>query len=274
MSKSADCHTHTLHSDGTSAPAEVVRLAHEARLAAVAITDHDTVEGVSAAVAAGGAAGVRVVPGVELAAECDGAETHIVGLFIDPAAAPLAAALAAKRDERRGRFLAILDRLADLGVPLDPEAVLTDDIRDNPSRTHIAAALLEAGHVAGIQEAFDRYIGEGQPAYIPRSRFTVGEAAALIRAAGGVAVLAHPYTLTRDGLASMVSDGVMAVEAYNACFNPGWSRRLRQWARDLSIGVSGGSDYHGRNRVGVTIGAARLPWEFFEDLENRAHAGG
>jgi predicted metal-dependent phosphoesterase TrpH len=264
-----DLHIHTLRSDGTETPAEVVAAARAVDLAAIAITDHDTVEGVAEAAAAAQGSALRVVPGVEITCQRNGAETHVLGLFIDPANPGLAADLARKRTERLSRVQAMAERLAAMGKPVDVEAVLADLKPASPGRTHLAEALRRAGHVHDIQEAFDTYIEEGGPAYIPQRRFTVPEACALLRAAGGLPILAHPEMLLREDLGRLVGEGIAGLEAYYPTFAPGWSRTLRQWAHELDLGIAGGSDHHGRHRPGAPIGVVRVPFEFFEDLERR-----
>lgn len=269
MGDGADLHTHSTHSDGTASPADLVALAAAADLSAIAITDHDTVAGVAEAADAASGGAVRLIPGVELSAQRAGREVHVVGLFIDPAGPALLEALRRKREERRGRFAEMARRLDELGAPVDAEAALQEGSRENPGRMHLAVALCQAGHVADIQEAFDRYLGEGGPAYVPRTRFTIAEACAPIRGAGGLPVLAHPIDLPKGAIKAMAAEGIAAVEAYSYNFTPGLSRRVRRWARELNLGISGGSDYHGAHRAGAELGAVRLPDEYVADLEER-----
>ena len=273
MTEAVDLHVHTTHSDGTSTPAAVVAGAIEANLAAVAVTDHDTVAGIAEALTAARERRVEVVPGVELSAEHEGVETHIVGLFIDPTNGPLARALREKREGRRRRVAAMARRLAEARRPVDLEAVLAEVEPDSVSRMHLAEAMRRAGYVQDVQEAFYRWLSETGPAYVPRRRFTVREACDLIRGAGGLPVLGHPEALTRKTLAQEAREGIAAVEAYSPGFAPGWSHRLRQWARELDIGISGGSDYHGRPGEGAPIGAIRVPMAYLEDLRRRCDIG-
>jgi len=269
VTEAADLHLHTTHSDGSLSPSALVAAAVEARLAAIAVTDHDTVAGVAEAAASAESGPLRVIAGVELAAEDEGGGTHVVGLFIDPANPALVAVLRRKREERQVRAAAMVRRLAELGRPVDLDAVLADRSPGSVGRMHLAEAMQRAGHVPDIQAAFDDWLGEGERAYVPRRRFTVAGACDLIRGAGGLPVLAHPKGLTRADVARLAAAGIAALEAYNPAFGPGWSRHLRQWARELSLGISGGSDYHGPGRPGVCIGAVRVPMEYIEDLERR-----
>ena len=189
-----DLHTHSNVSDGTDTPAELVAAAHEAGLDVVALTDHDTFDGLDRAVAAGREHGVEVVRGLELSCMRQGQSVHLLAYGADPGAAALAEEMVRVREGRTGRLRPVLDLLAGLGVPVTEEEVMAQ-VGSSPSvgRPHIADALVEAGWVADRTEAFDRFLADGGPAHVGRYAIEVGHGIDLVHAAGGVAVVAHPW---------------------------------------------------------------------------------
>ncbi|HZD16711.1 MAG TPA: PHP domain-containing protein, partial [Actinomycetota bacterium] len=187
-----DLHTHTDRSDGTFTPTELVRLAAGCGLETVAVTDHDTTEGLEEAFAAGREAGVDVVPGVELSAELEGASVHVLSYWMDVGHAGFQAELLRLREDRFRRGERMVERLQALGFPVTFERVRQIARGGNIVRPHVAQALVEAGVVSTEEEAFDRYIGDGGPAHVPKHALHPVEAVALIRQAGGLCVLAHP----------------------------------------------------------------------------------
>jgi predicted metal-dependent phosphoesterase TrpH len=255
-----DLHLHTIHSDGQYTPAQVVELGRRCGLSALALTDHDTLGGVTAARVAAGSA-LEVVSGVEITAEHRGREVHLLGYFVRLDFAPLQDALAAVRRRRVERFQAMVERLRASGVSLDEEALGTAT-PDALGRRHLAEALVRAGQAGSLRDAFQRWLRDGGRAAVPKWRLPVAEAIALVRGAGGVAAVAHPsYHCDEGALAELSRWGLGAVEAEYPDFRPGRTRELRGWADTLDLAITGGSDCHGPGRRGVgatTISATDL----------------
>lgn len=269
-----DLHVHTNASDGLFAPAEVVRKAREAGLSALGIADHDTVNGVEEALQAAGEERIEVVPAVEINAYHGAFEYHILGYFLDHRDERLGRALAALREARIVRMRRIVQKLGALGMEVDSEEILAAAGGGSVGRPHIARVLLQRRHVSSMREAFDRFIGEGKPAYAPRSKLAPKEAIALIREAGGVAVLAHPGLWGGDELIPQLAAwGIAGIEVYTPDHTGAQRERYRGFARDLGLIQTGGSDYHGwRDGAGNTLGAAATPPEEFRRLAERAGA--
>ena len=273
-----DLHVHTTASDGTLTPRQTVALAGELGLAAVAVTDHDTLAGLPEAMAAGAELGVRVIPGIELAAEHAGREVHILGLLLDPEAPSIleAAAWAARgRDERNRR---VIEALAANGIPVTAEAVQAENPGAVLGRPHIAAWLAGHGYVASAKEAMDHWFRSGQRYYRPRPWMALDRAAAAIRGAGGVAVMAHPLQYSwrgqalEDYLRAGMAAGCRALEAYYSEHSPQDQAMLLAAADRLGLAVSGGSDFHGarkpRIRMGTGVdGGLFVPAAVLEGLE-------
>lgn len=256
----ADLHTHTTHSDGTYSPGQVVDLARRCGLAALALTDHDTLGGVRHAQAIG-AANLQIIPGVEITTEYRERELHLLAYFVDVDDGPLNRALEGIRHHRRERFREIIERLRGVGVVLD-ECDSGASGSEAPGRRHLAEALVRQGKAANIRQAFQRYLGDGNRLVVPKKRLPIGEALALVRGAGGVAAWAHPsYDCDRESLLELRALGLRAVEVEYPEFRPSQSRELRALATDVELAVTGGSDCHGpgRRNVGVrTIDSADL----------------
>ena len=242
-----DLHSHSLASDGQYPPEEVAALAAAAGLAVWALCDHDTVAGLSAAAAAAGRHGVRLVPGIELSAFLERREIHLLGHFVDPDHPTLRAfedLLAAHRRERLG---AILERLAGLGNQVPPEAVERHSGGKTIGRPHIARAIVEAGGARSVRDAFDRWLGEGQPAYVGRYRLQAADAVALVRGAGGTVTIAHPGVskLEAGEVATLAAVGVSGIEAIHPDHNPSVREKYERAAAAGDLVVTAGSDYHG-----------------------------
>lgn len=260
MEERIDLHVHTAASDGTDSPDWVAMLAHALGLAAVAVTDHDTVAGLEQAAGAGAKLGVEIIPGIELSADYEGQEVHILGYFIDPDDPALQKAIAAASDARRRRNESILTALAADGFRVSP-AALSASCPGTPGRPHIADLLVQGGYAESTGDAFDRYLGIGRPYYRPRELMSLEQAAAVIRAAGGVVSLAHPmkYGLDKDGREALVrfarAAGCQAVEAYYSTHTPSQQSELLSLAARYGMAVSGGSDYHGARRPRTQLGS-------------------
>ncbi len=209
-----DLHLHSTASDGLLTPSEVVRSALEAGLVAIALTDHDTVAGVEEAQRAAQGTGLEVIPGVEINSEGEWGDLHFLGYYVDPHDRFLRERLEAMREARLGRARKMVRKLAQMGMPLDWEEVRALAGGESVGRPHIARALLQRGYIASTQEAFDRYIGNDGPAYVPRLRLTPPEVIEAIHRAGGVAVLAHPaHSGVVDRIPEFVALGLQGVEA-------------------------------------------------------------
>jgi predicted metal-dependent phosphoesterase TrpH len=243
-----DLHIHTTHSDGAYTPAQVVDLARRAGLAALAVTDHDTLGGVPAARAAAGSS-VEIVAGVEITAEYRQRELHLLGYFVGLEDAGLTAALADIRQHRALRFHEMIERLRGRGVSLDGEEQRVQGKPEALGRRHLAEMLVRARRVATVREAFTRYLGDRGGVAVPKKRLPAAEALALVRAAGGVAAWAHPsYDCTQEQLIELRALGLGAVEAEYPDVRRSRTLELRGWAEELGLAVTGGSDCHGPGR--------------------------
>lgn len=271
-----DLHAHTTASDGSLTPTELVALAQATGLRALAVTDHDTTAGVAEAVAAGKAAGVEVVPGVELSVEYPHGQFHLLGYLIDTAASVLPARLADLQERRATRNDRMLARMQEGGLPISMEDVVAEAGGGLVGRPHMALALVKKGVVATTQEAFDRYLGAGTPFNIPKERLSPVEAIDLIHAAGGKAVLAHPYTIKLAGdafeaeMARLRGLGLDGLEAYYSQHSAEQVAAFLAVAERLGLKVTGGSDYHGRSKphvkLGVVHGGQPMPYAVLEAL--------
>lgn len=246
MSTHIDLHVHTTASDGTLSPAAVVQEAQVNGLSLLGITDHDTVEGIAEAVAAAEGTGLTVVPGVELSVGQETREIHVLGYLFDPADPTLCETLSRIQAAREGRNEQIISQLGRLGFPVSPARVREIAGKGTVGRPHIAKGLVEAGHVSSVSEAFRRFLARGRPAYVGRERLTPAEAAALIRGAGGVAVLAHPAKLDGKGMIERVlEEGMEGIEVYHSDHTQSDVQLLLTLARERALLVTGGSDSHG-----------------------------
>ncbi len=270
-----DLHLHTTASDGRLSPEALVARAADAGLTIISVTDHDTTGGLPEASAAAARLGVRLVPGIEITAVEGGRDIHVLGYFIDSRCAPLIEFLRGQRADRLRRLITMVERLRELGYPLDAEALVADASQREGrtvGRPQLADALVAAGYVVDRGEGFQRLLGEGRPAFVARSGAAVGEVAAIVRAAGGVASLAHP-ALTRvdDAIPGFVTAGLPAIEVWHGDHDEAASARYRSLAGRLGVGMTGGSDYHGdQSHHAAGLGAVTLPEAAFADLESRA----
>lgn len=265
-----DLHLHSTASDGTSAPEVVVQAARDAGLQALALTDHDTVEGIAAAREAAQAAGIELVPGVELSAYEGVHEIHILGLHLVQLEA-MRNALTVFRSARRERAEGIVRLLNGLGVRITFDDVLAVAQDAAIGRPHIARALVENGWAMDLRDAFDRYLGAGRPAYLDKRRITIPEAIELIHRCGGIAVLAHPGPEgTHERIARLAAMGMDGVEVIHPSHAPDDRVRLLALTKELNLVPSGGSDSHG-NADGVrVVGAMKVPGEWLDLQQARA----
>jgi 3',5'-nucleoside bisphosphate phosphatase len=256
-----DLHTHSTASDGTFPPREVVRLAQERGLKALALTDHDTIDGLQEAVAAGQEFGLEVIHGVEISAQYLQGSMHILGYFLNYDNELLAQRLAVLKQARKDRNPQIIAKLNKLGIPLTMEQVEAISGGGQVGRPHIARALYQGGYVRSLQEAFDVYLGNHGLAYVSKFRFPPEEAIAMIRDVQGVPVLAHPFTLglhtsetLRPLLEELMALGLAGLECYYPEHSPVQEALYLSLARDLGLLITGGSDFHGDNKPEVSLG--------------------
>lgn len=267
-----DLHIHSSASDGAFAPREVVRRALAAGVTRMALTDHDSLDGVAEAMAAGVEMGVTVIPGVELSAEtADGRSAHILGYFIDPDDAELRDHLAHLRGTRLERARRMVDALADAGIPVTLEDVLARASEGSVGRAHVAMALVDAGVVPTMGAAFSELIGRDKPYFVSRPVPEPADVIATIRRAGGLAVVAHPAVSgIEDVLPSLASAGLEGIEAYHSQHDAATRHRLRDTARALGLIVTGGSDFHGLVGSHASLGDGGTPDSVFDELIARA----
>ena len=254
-----DLHTHSTASDGSRTPADVVSEARRAGLVAVALTDHDTVAGLEDARTAGREQGVRVISGVELSAVEDDTETHVLGLHLADTAM-LERDLAGLRAMRLARAERIVSRLNELGVRIEFADVLEQAAGGAVGRPHIARALMSHGWATDVRDAFDRYLGNGRAAFVPKDRLAVTDAIAMIHRAGGLAVLAHPgATGTRQRIEALAKAGLDGVEVRHPSHGAEDVARLTALVEYFGLVPSGGSDWHGATDGHRVLGMMRVP---------------
>ncbi len=270
-----DLHTHTTASDGTLAPGELVREAARRGVRVLAITDHDSTDGLAEALEeAAGHPPLTLVPGIEINCDVEGGETHILGYFPDYQAEWFQAFCREQRVERVARVHRIAARLAELGVPIDPQEVFDLVKEGSAGRPHIAQVMVNHGYVKSVREAFDKYLRAGGAAHVPRKKLSPPEAVALLRKAHGVPVLAHPGLAGRDEeIPALVSAGLMGIECYYQEHSAAQTATYLQMCKDLKLVATGGSDFHG-SQSGRTnpLGSPRVPLSVYEGLLAKAKA--
>jgi len=273
-----DLHTHTTASDGSYQPRDLVRLAAETGLKAVAITDHDTAAGNLEALQAGSEFGVEVVPGVEISADSPYGSLHILGLFIRPDDQAMEAVLQELRVYRDERNRRMVDRLAELGIVITMDELLAQAGGELVGRPHFAAVLIKKGVVRTSNEAFDVYLKTGAKAYMDKKRLPTDQAIAMIQAAGGLPILAHPYAVRardpeqfEDRLRALMNQGLRGIEVYYSDHTDNDLYYFADLARRFNLAVSGGSDFHGPAkpglRLGVGYGDMRIPDIVLQNLK-------
>jgi predicted metal-dependent phosphoesterase TrpH len=269
-----DLHLHSTASDGAYTPAQLVDLARRSGLAALALTDHDTVAGVAAAQSAAAGGACELVPGIELTVRHTHRRTlHLLGYFFDPDDGDLLAALDRVRAGRAARIAEIVGRLRDRGVSLDDGEVAALAAAEAPGRRQLAALLVKEGRAATVRQAFTRYLSDASPYVTPAVGLPVAEAIRLLHAAGGVASLAHP---SYDGVPALLAElqvlGLDAVEVEYPNCRPSWGRQLRTLAGQLGLAVTGGSDCHGPDDAKRAPGACGVRWADLQLLRQRISA--
>jgi 3',5'-nucleoside bisphosphate phosphatase len=272
MSGGVDLHSHTTASDGALTPRELVRLAARQRVGVLAITDHDSTDGLPEALAEAAAHGIEIVPGLEINCDVPGAEIHILGYCVDWRADWFQTFLREQRAERHARVHRIVERLTELGMPLTADEVFAICREGSPGRPHVAQAMVKRGYVKSVREAFDRWLHGGGPANVPRRRLTPSEAVAVIRRAGGVPVFAHPGLAGRDEMIpELVEAGLAGIETYYPEHSAAQIQAYRETCRRHGLVATGGSDYHGPHTGrATTVGSPHVPLEVWEELKHRA----
>lgn len=278
MSAVVDLHLHTLASDGRLSPTELVRLAARQGLKTVAVTDHDTTDGLAEAFeAAKKFPGLRIIPGIELSADVPGDEVHVLGYFIDPDDAELQAELLRFREGRVDRAKTMVDKLEQLGIHVEWERVRHFAGDGAVGRPHIAMALVEAGYCQEPKDAFPEYLGRNGLAYVERVKLTPADAVGMIQRAGGAAVLAHPAYMNdmEAGIAGLSGIGLAGIEVHYAKYREDTIRQLARIARQYELIPCGGSDYHGMGNSDECLPGENGPTlETVDRLEAAAQSDG
>ena len=273
-----DLHLHTTASDGVLSPSRIVRYAKEQGLQAIAITDHDTIDGNGEALGEGARLGLEVIPGVEISAQFDLGSMHILGFFIDIGNTTLKERLSLLQETRAQRNPKMVEKLRKLGVDLTYDEILHASGGGQVGRPHFAQVLLTKGYVTTGQEAFDRYLGKGAPAYVDKFRFDPEEGLGLIREAHGIPVLAHPFTLHIPSarqlnalIAELTRSGLMGIEVYYPEHTDDQISLYKDLAERHGLLVTGGSDYHGieadRAEIGIGWGDIKLSYSMVEAMK-------
>ena len=269
----ADLHLHTRYSDGTFSPEELVLHARDEGVSAIALTDHDTVDGCPEAATACRTQGIEFIPGAEITAEIGGQEVHVLGYWLDTNSPLLRERFAEFQSIRTGRIHGMVRQLNERGVPLTAEAVFAVAQCNSPGRPHLARALVQGGFCRDFDDAFERYLKKGRAGWVPKPMVPAAAALELIHASGGVAVLAHPGLYRADRLVGAAARaGIDGVECWHTKHTPEASKRYHSLARELKLVATGGSDCHGRSKGQPLIGSIRLPYEQVERLRERRPA--
>lgn len=266
--KFADLHLHTFFSDGTFSPEELT--GHGARLgfAALALTDHDSVEGCARMTAACGAAGIEFIPGTELTAEHNNTELHILGYFLDTHNQTLLTEIAKFQSVRQNRIREMVAAINKLGVPLEVETVFALANCKSPGRPHVARALVKAGLVTHLDEAFERFLKKGRPAWVPKAKMSALDGIELIHQAGGLAIMAHPgLNHSDDMIPALVAAGLDGIECFHTKHSTAMVERYLGIADKHHLLVTGGSDCHGFSKNKPLIGTIKLPYDHVAQMK-------
>lgn len=270
MTLTVDLHSHTTCSDGRLAPRDLVRLAKEKGVHVLAVTDHDTVEAIPDCLDEGRLQGVRVIPGIEMSSRFEGHDVHVLGYGLEHRAPALLERLGELHESRRVRVGRICEKLKGLGVDLDPAEVLSEAGGKSVGRKHVARALLKKGLVKSLDDAFNRYLGQGSPANVPANELTPADAARLILDHGGVPSLAHPGFLEDPSLAERILDSapIRAIEVFHRYRSATRHLRYLDLARRRNLRVTGGSDFHGDEHPNNgSLGAFTTPAAYWKEFE-------
>lgn len=271
MKKYVDLHIHTLHSDSTLTPQEVVDLACQKGFSAISITDHDCIDGIAPAIERARKHDLEIIPGVELTAEEGDLEVHIIGYFIDWETDWFAKKLTEIRTIRVNRIYEMAAKLKNMGIDIDPNKVFELSGPGAVGRLHLAMVLYNQGHISSISEAFRKYIGNNAPCYVKKFKLTPQEAIDMILKLGGVPVLGHPHVLGRDNLIpNLVEKGLRGIEVYHTEHPNNVTLRYEDIAFKYGLLITGGSDCHGMGKGNIFIGRVKVPYSIVEDLRKEA----
>ena len=272
-----DLHVHSTESDGTLTPEDLVAEAKKAGLAAFALTDHDTCQGVCKAMPLAASAGIELIPGIELSTDYHGKEVHIVGLYIDMENEQLLKKTAEYRKCRSERNALMVEALRKEGLSITMEELVAENPDCVITRANIARFLYEHGQIKSVREAFDRYIGDHCKCYVGRLKVASTDAVRLIKEAGGTAILAHPllYGLSNTNLQKMIDElkpaGLDGLEAIYSTYTTGEEQQMKRLARENGLLISGGSDFHGSNKPDIALGRGRghlyIPYSVLETIK-------
>ena len=272
-----DLHVHSTESDGTLTPEDLVAEAKKAGLAAFALTDHDTCQGVCKAMPLAASAGIELIPGIELSTDYHGKEVHIVGLYIDIENEQLLKKTAEYRKCRSERNALMVEALRKEGLSITMEELVAENPDCVITRANIARFLYEHGQIKSVREAFDRYIGDHCKCYVGRLKVASTDAVRLIKEAGGTAILAHPllYGLSNTNLQKMIDElkpvGLDGLEAIYSTYTTGEEQQMKRLARGNGLLISGGSDFHGSNKPDIALGRGRghlyIPYSVLETIK-------
>ena len=273
--KFADLHLHTNFSDGTFTPEELVLHAQKAGLACIAVTDHDSVEASVRASAACAAVNMEFVPGTELTAEQDDTELHVLGYFLDTGNGKLLAEIAKFQAVRQNRIHEMVACINGMGLPLKVESVFALANCKSPGRPHVARAMVKEGLVRNLDEAFERFLKKGRPAWVPKSKISALDAIELVHQAGGLAIMAHPGLNRTDSvIPGLVDAGLDGIECFHTKHSTAMSERYLEIADKYHLLVTGGSDCHGFSKGKPLIGTVRLPYDHISKMKERKIANG
>jgi predicted metal-dependent phosphoesterase TrpH len=272
--KKADLHVHTLYSDGSFTPKEVMHYAKKVGLDCIGIADHDTVKGLEEAIGAGLALGIEVIPGVEMSAEEKGKELHILGYFINYKSRRLKLVLREIREDRKKRLHRMVDALNKHGFNINAEDIIRFAGDASISRLHIAQYMKNKGIISSWQEAFKRYIGDDKPCYVASFRLSARQAIDIIKEAGGISIIAHPGINNIDGLMpKLLKDGIDGIEVFHSEHKGPVIRHYEDFAKRHKLLITGGSDCHGTLKNSVLIGKTTIPYSYVEALKKYRFTG-
>lgn len=276
-SRGIDLHAHSCKSDGSLTPAELLALAESKNLAAIALTDHDTTDGIDEFMEAAAGKDLEAIPGIEFSTDYEGRDVHIVGLYIDHHSPDFLTYLQEFRDSRDLRNRKMCQKLQEYGMDVRYEDMEREFAGSVITRAHYARYLFQKGYVKSMPEAFERYVGDYAPCFVPREKVTPSQAVRLVLKNGGVPVLAHPilYHMSDERLEKLVrllkEDGLMAIEAVYSTYNAGEERQIRNLAKKYDLLLSGGSDFHGKAKPGLELGSGYgrlfVPYEFLDKIK-------
>ena len=265
-----DLHLHTTFSDGTYSPEELAAEARRFSLVAVALTDHDTVEGCERMRAACTREGIEFIPATELTAEIDGIELHMLGYFLDVENQALLKAMRRFQQGRQDRIREIVKRLRKLHVPVEEEEVFALANCKSPGRPHVARVLIQRKVCATLDEAFERFLKKNRPGWVPKEKISATDALEMIHHAGGLAVLAHPgLARSEEAIPSLIDAGLDGLECFHTKHSASASEYYVGVAEEHNLVVTGGSDCHGMNKGKPLIGTIKLPYDYVRQLKER-----